>query len=77
MSQEQSLKRSSERIKCEIDTYTDVGVMVYYCIKSSSVVSMAPYLSNNAMKILKAIWQFCSYLFVPQWGSKRRKMDDV
>lgn len=20
------------------------------------------------MKYLKAIWQFCSYLFVPQWG---------
>ena len=29
------------------------------------------------MNILKAIWQFCSYLFVPQWGSKRGKKEDV
>ena len=21
--------------------------------------------------ILKAIWQFCSYVFVPQWGRNR------
>ena len=27
--------------------------------------------------ILKAIWQFCSYLFVPQWGGKRGKEDGV
>jgi hypothetical protein len=20
--------------------------------------------------VVKAIWQFCSYLFVPQWGEK-------
>ena len=25
---------------------------------------------------LKAIWQFCSYLFWPQWGSKRRRAQD-
>ena len=25
-------------------------------------------------KILKAIWQFCSYLFVPQWGRKEGGM---
>ena len=24
-------------------------------------------------KILKAIWLFCSYVFVPQWGRKRRR----
>ena len=24
------------------------------------------------MKILRALWQFCSYLFVPQWGRNRR-----
>ena len=23
------------------------------------------------MKYLKAIWQFCSYLFVPQWGGHK------
>ena len=23
-----------------------------------------------SMKYLKAIWEFCSYLFVPQWGRK-------
>lgn len=23
------------------------------------------------MKYLKAIWQFCSYLFVPQWGKHK------
>ena len=23
---------------------------------------------DKAMKYLKAIWLFCSYLFVPQWG---------
>lgn len=28
-------------------------------------------------KILKAIWQFCFYVFVPQWGSKRCKKADV
>ena len=25
------------------------------------------------MKYLKALWQFCVYLFVPQIGKKRRK----
>ena len=25
------------------------------------------------MKILKAIWQFCSYVFVPQWGRNKQK----
>ena len=24
------------------------------------------------MKYLKAIWLFCSYLFVPQWGRMKR-----
>ena len=23
------------------------------------------------LRILKAIWEFCSYLFVPQWGKHR------
>ena len=27
--------------------------------------------------ILKAIWLFCSYLFWPQWGSKRGKKEEV
>ena len=27
-------------------------------------------------KIVKALWQFCSYVFVPQWGrSKSGKME--
>lgn len=26
-------------------------------------------MNNRSMiKLLKGIWQFCSYLFVPQWG---------
>ena len=25
------------------------------------------------MKSLKAIWQFCSYLFVPQWGKNKER----
>lgn len=25
-------------------------------------------MSRMGMKYLKAIWLFCSYLFVPQWG---------
>ena len=24
-------------------------------------------------KILKAIWEFCSYVFVPQWGRNKKK----
>jgi len=24
-------------------------------------------------KILKAIWLFCSYVFVPQWGRNKQK----
>lgn len=27
------------------------------------------------MKCLKAVWQFCSYLFVPQTGRSRRKYE--
>ena len=27
--------------------------------------------------ILKGIWLFCRYLFVPQWGRKRGKRDEV
>ena len=26
--------------------------------------------------VLKGIWKFCSYVFVPQWGSKLSKMSD-
>ena len=25
---------------------------------------------------LNAIWQFCHYLFWPQWGSKRRRAQE-
>jgi len=25
------------------------------------------------MKYLRAFWEFCSYLFVPQWGRSRKK----
>lgn len=27
------------------------------------------------MKYLKALWQFCTYLFVPQMGKQRRRME--
>lgn len=27
------------------------------------------------MKCIKAIWKFCSYLFVPQMGRRRRRME--
>ena len=27
------------------------------------------------MKYLKAFWQFCTYLFVPQMGKQRRRME--
>ena len=27
------------------------------------------------MKYLKALWQFCTYLFVPQVGKQRRRME--
>ncbi len=26
---------------------------------------------------LKGIWQFCSYLFWPQWGKKKRETQEV
>lgn len=26
--------------------------------------------------VLNGIWQFCSYLFWPQWGSKRRRAQE-
>ncbi|MDO5447962.1 MAG: hypothetical protein Q4F34_09310 [Prevotellaceae bacterium] len=29
------------------------------------------------MKYLKAIWQFCSYLFVPQMGRERRRKEKL
>ena len=28
-------------------------------------------------EIVKGVWAFCSYLFVPQWGRKRCKMSEV
>lgn len=28
-------------------------------------------------KFLTAIWQFCSYIFVPQWGKKRREAQEA
>ena len=31
--------------------------------------------TSNKFGMLSLLWQFCSYLFVPQWG-RRRKMDD-
>ncbi len=33
--------------------------------------------SEKLKSILKGIWAFCSYVFVPQWGSKRCKKQDV
>ena len=27
---------------------------------------------GGAMKYLRAIWHFCSYLFWPQWGRKKK-----
>ena len=27
------------------------------------------------MKCIKVIWKFCSYLFVPQMGKQRRRME--
>lgn len=27
-------------------------------------------------KVLKGIWQFCSYIFIPQWGKKRREAQE-
>lgn len=27
------------------------------------------------MKCIKAFWQFCAYLFVPQMGKRRRRME--
>ena len=27
-------------------------------------------------KFFNAIWQFCSYLFIPQWGKKRREAQE-
>ena len=27
--------------------------------------------------ILKAVWLFCSYLFVPQWGRNKGNTDDT
>lgn len=27
------------------------------------------------MKIIKAVWQFCAYLFIPQMGKQRRRME--
>lgn len=27
------------------------------------------------MKYLKAFWQFCTYLFIPQMGKQRRRME--
>ena len=32
---------------------------------------------GEMMTFLKAFWQFCSYLFFPQWGRKRCKMSEV
>ena len=26
--------------------------------------------------VLNAIWQFCRYLFWPQWGNKRRRAQE-
>ena len=28
-------------------------------------------------KILKALWQFCSYMFVPQWGRNKKRCRQV
>lgn len=27
---------------------------------------------TDDMKVLKAIWEFCSFLFVPQWGRVKK-----
>lgn len=29
------------------------------------------------MKYIKSIWQFCSFLFIPQMGRERRKMEKL
>ena len=32
--------------------------------------------SEKLKSILKGVWQFCSYVFVPQWGKKRREAQE-
>ncbi len=31
---------------------------------------------NKIKAILKGIWEFCSFLFVPPWGKKRREAQE-
>ena len=33
--------------------------------------------TSNKLGLLSLLWQFCSYVFWPQWGRKRGKRDDV
>ena len=32
--------------------------------------------SKKIMALVKGVWAFCSYVFVPQWGNKRRKAQE-
>lgn len=32
---------------------------------------------SNVCNFARGVWEFCRYVFWPQWGSRRRKMDDV
>ena len=32
--------------------------------------------SEKLKSILKGLWAFCSYVFVPQWGGERRFMNN-
>lgn len=34
-------------------------------------------LTVKAKEILSVVWQFCSYLFVPQWGRTQGQIDDM
>ena len=32
---------------------------------------------SKIKEIMRGVWQFVSYLFVPQWGSKRRQEQEA
>ena len=41
------------------------------CLESSDKTE------DNMKKVLSAIWQFCTYLFWPQWGGKKKEKEEV
>ena len=70
----ESLELGSVIFECKEGAFGEHEVEGILEVKSEELGSRTRMI--RIKRLLSAIWQFCSFLFVPQWGSKRRRVQE-